>query len=91
MTRRARLLSFGSGVAAIVLGAILGPLLGGVTGEAVAISLASLGGIAIVSLVFYEIGLSEDRDRARDEAARRRVPRPPRPAAPRLPRRRRPG
>jgi hypothetical protein len=90
MTRRARLLAFGAAVATIVLGAILGPVLGGVTGEAVAISLASLGGIAIVSLVFYEIGLSEDRDRARDAAAGRRVALPSRGAV-RLPRRRRRG
>jgi hypothetical protein len=90
MTRRARLLSFGTAVATIVLGAILGPVLGGVTGEAVAISLASLGGIAIVSLVFYEIGLGEDRDRARDAAAQRRETRPSRPAT-RLPRRPRRG
>jgi MFS family permease len=88
MTRRARLLSFGTAVAAIVLGAVLGPVLGGVTGEAVAISLASLGGIAIVALVFYEIGLSEDRER--DAAARGRATLPSRTAV-RLPRRRRRG
>ena len=96
MSPRGRLLAFGSAFLAIVLGAILGPVLGGVDGEAVAISLVSLGGIAIVSLVFFEVGLSEDRARGRargrEEDRRTPPPRPPRPQRPaRLPRRRRPG
>jgi len=87
---RLRALSFGAGALLLVAGAIAGAVIGGVAGEAIAISLVSLGGIAIVSLVFLEVGLSEDRDRAREEA-QRRPPRtlPSRPA--RLPRRRRPG
>ncbi len=87
MSTRTRILSFGSAIAAIVLGGLVGRLIGGVTGDAVAIALVSLGGIAVVSLVFLEIGLSEDRDRAREEAQRRRAAAAP----PRLPRRRRPG
>jgi hypothetical protein len=89
MSPLARVLTFGSAFLAIVLGATLGPALGGVDGEAVAISLVSLGAIAIVSLVFLEVGLSEDRERAREDERRRQPPRPPRRA--RLPRRRRPG
>ncbi len=88
MSSRARLLSIGSAFLAIVLGAVLGPLLGGVTGEAVAISLVSLGAIAIVSLVFLEVGLSEDRERGRERERERPSQRPLPP--PRLPRRRRP-
>jgi hypothetical protein len=87
MSPRARVLSFGSAILAIVLGGIIGRVIGGVTGDAVAIGLVALGGIAVVSLVFLEVGLSEDRDRAREEAQRRRA----RAATPRLPRRRRPG
>jgi hypothetical protein len=71
VTRRNRLLSFGGSVLLLVLAAIAGPVLGGITGEAVAIALACVGGIAIVSLVFLEIGLSEDRERARDGARER--------------------
>jgi hypothetical protein len=86
MAPRTRLLSFGAGALMIVAGLVAGPLLGGVTGEAVAIALYSLGGIAIVSLVFLEVGLSEDRDRERGLAPSRL----PRPAARlRRPRRRR--
>jgi hypothetical protein len=86
MAPRTRLLSFGAAALTIVAGLIAGPLLGGITGEAVAISLFSVGGIAIVSLVFLEIGLSEDRDRER-ELGSSRLPRPA--ARLRRPRRRR--
>ncbi len=75
MAPRTRLLSFGAGVLAIVAGLIAGSVLGGITGEAVAIALYSLGGIAIVSLVFLEVGLSEDRERER-ELTRARLPQP---------------
>jgi hypothetical protein len=80
MTLRNRLLSFGAAALAIVAGAVAGALIGGITGEAVAIALASLGGIAIVSLVFLEVGLSEDRERARErpEGSSATIPRRPR-------------
>jgi len=81
MRRRNRLLSFGACALVLVLAAIAGPAIGGITGEAVAIALACIGGIAIVSLVFLEIGLSEDRERAatrgRDAAPAKRRLRPP--------------
>jgi len=78
MTSRTRLLSFGSAAVAIVLGVIAGPVLGGITGEAIAIALVSVGGIAVVSLVFLEVGLSEDRERVRERAVRKVRRRPPR-------------
>ena len=78
MTSRARLLSFGAAAVLIVLGAIAGPVLGGITGEAVAIALLSVGAIAAISLVFLEVGLSEDRERARERSARTIRRRPPR-------------
>jgi len=78
VTPRARLLSFGGAGLVIVIGGVAGPLLGGITGEAIAIALISLGAIAIVSLVFLEIGLSEDRERARERGTRAVRPRPPR-------------
>jgi hypothetical protein len=78
MTPRARLLSFGGAALVIVLGAVAGPVLGGITGEAIAIALISVGAIAIVSLVFLEVGLSEDRERARERVVRAVRRRPPR-------------
>ena len=90
VTSRARIASFGGAFLAIIAGAVVGALAGGVAGEAVAISLGSLGVIAIVSLVFLEVGLSEDRERAREDAARGRPPAKPS-RQPRLSRPRRPG
>ena len=66
-----------------------------VTAEAVGIVLMSLGFLGIVMLVFLEVGLSEEHDRAREEARRaeRKAPAPRHPPRRlRLPRRpRRPG
>jgi hypothetical protein len=77
-----RILSFGSAAFAVILGSVLTSFWHGVTGEAVSLSLMGSGGVAFVSLVFLEVGLSEDRDRERTRRTLRR--RPP-------PRRRRPG
>jgi hypothetical protein len=41
-------------------------------GEDLALVLISLGAVLAVSLVFLEVGFSEDRERAREEAARAR-------------------
>lgn len=84
VTPRNRLLAFGGSILAIVLGGVAALVLGGIAGEAVAIALVSLGSVAVVSLLFLEVGLSEDRERAREQASSRRLPRRP------LRRRRRP-
>jgi hypothetical protein len=68
-------------------------VLGGYTGEVVALTLITLGLGAIVLLVFLEVGLSEDRELAKDEERRRKQAakrdsaqrRPPRPRWPRRP------
>ena len=85
MTARSRLLSFGAAGLVVVLGLIANPLLGGIAGEATSIALVAVGGIAIVSLAFLEVGLSEDRERARERLRERKT----RPGSVRLPRRRR--
>jgi len=84
MTARGRLLSFGASALVILLGVLASPVIGGITGEAISIGLVSLGGIAVVALIFLEVGLSEDRERARERAAARALRRRP------PPRRRRP-
>jgi O-antigen/teichoic acid export membrane protein len=56
-------LRFGAAALVIVAGAICALAIGGVAGDAVGIGLVAIGLVAVVSLVFYEIGLSEDRDR----------------------------
>jgi hypothetical protein len=69
---RSRALAFGSAAALVVAGALCGILVAGVVGQALAIALISIGLGGALLLVFFEVGLSEDRDRAAD------VKRPPR-------------
>jgi hypothetical protein len=56
----------------VVAGTVCTVLSSGVTGEVVGMALVTVGLGAAVLLVFLEVGLSEDRDRAREEARRRR-------------------
>lgn len=73
MAPRTRIIAYGSAAAAVVLGAIVGVLIGGKTGEVVALTAGTLGLGAVILLVFLEIGLSEDRDRAKEDEERRRA------------------
>jgi hypothetical protein len=71
MAPSARVLSFGSAGALVVAGAICATLIGGSTGDALAIALITLGLGAALLLIFLEVGLSEERDLAREEERRR--------------------
>jgi hypothetical protein len=72
MTRRSRIVGFGSAALLVVAGAVSAAVFSPGLGEDLALVLISLGAILAVSLVFLEVGLSEDRERARAEAARAR-------------------
>jgi hypothetical protein len=72
VTRRERWLSYGTVVAIILLAGLCRLLIGGFAVELAALTVISIGLGAILLLVFYEVGLSEDKERAREEAARRR-------------------
>jgi hypothetical protein len=90
---RRRILAFGSAAALVVAGAICALFVAGATGTVLASALVTLGLGAVVLLVFLEVGLSEDRDRAQEEERRRkqaakRAPTEPRRPRARLPRRR---
>jgi hypothetical protein len=78
VSKRSRIVAFGGAGLLIVLGAIGGALIGGGTGQVVAMVLIGIGLVAVVSLIFYEVGLSEDAQRAR-EARRTTTPGPPSP------------
>jgi hypothetical protein len=67
---RARVLAFGSAAALVVAGSICAALVGGLTGEVLAITLITLGLGAVVLLVFLEVGLSDERELAREEKRR---------------------
>jgi uncharacterized membrane protein len=71
MAPRSRILAFGSAFALTVVGIACGLLVGGLTGQVLTIVLVSIGLGGAVLLVFLEVGLSEDRDRARDEQLER--------------------
>jgi hypothetical protein len=56
----------------MVLAGTAAALVGGVVAEVIAIALITLGLGAALLLVFLEVGLSEDRELAREEEGRRR-------------------
>jgi NADH:ubiquinone oxidoreductase subunit 6 (subunit J) len=93
MARRGRIVAFGSAAALVVAGGVCAALIEGLTGELIGLSLITLGLGAVVLLVFFEVGLSEDRELAREEERRRRQAakragaehRPRRPRPPRRP------
>jgi hypothetical protein len=73
MSRRSRIIAYGSAGLLIVAGAVCGAAISGVTGEVLAFVLDGLGLIGLCGLVFLEIGLSEDRERDRERRARERA------------------
>jgi hypothetical protein len=66
VSRRARIASFGSATLLVIVGGIAGPLVGGATGELILFLLAGAGFVTATLLAFLEVGLSEDRDRAKE-------------------------
>jgi hypothetical protein len=71
MTRRSRILLFSSAAVLVIAGGACAALVEGVTGEVLTIVLIAAGLGGALLLVFLEIGLSEERDLARDEQRRR--------------------
>jgi hypothetical protein len=68
---RPRVLAFGSAAALVVAGSICAAVVDGLTGEVLAIALITLGFGVLVLLMFLEVGLSEERELAREEKQRR--------------------
>jgi hypothetical protein len=65
---RSRVLAYGTAAAAVIAGVICLALIGGVVGDALAIALMLAGFGGALLLLFYEVGLSEERERARKRA-----------------------
>jgi hypothetical protein len=79
MSRRSRFIWFGAAGLLVLAGLAGAVAVPGETGQLLALVLISLGFVLATSLVFLEIGLSEDRQRDRDRErgerqARRRPP-----------------
>ena len=72
VARRSRILAYGTAGLLVLAGAVCGALIDGVVGQALAIALITVGLGGALLLLFYEVGLSEDRARAREEERRRR-------------------
>jgi Putative sensor len=81
VSRRARIAAFGSAAGLSVAGVVCG-LFGGSLGTALALVLIPLGLVAITSLAFLEVGLSEDRERERERRRAREPQRAARPPGP---------
>ncbi len=56
----------------VLVGAICGAVIGGTVGQLLALGFIAVGLIWALSLVFLEVGLSEDRDRVREQRERAR-------------------
>ncbi|MGI8713992.1 MAG: hypothetical protein ACR2NR_12610 [Solirubrobacteraceae bacterium] len=66
MSRRARLVRYGASTAVTLAGVACGATLSGTLGGTLATALIGLGLVGIVTLIFYEVGLTEDRARAQE-------------------------
>ena len=75
MSRRSRIIGFGSAGMLVVAGIACAFAFSGSLGQNLAFVLVALGLVLATSLVFYEVGLTEDRSRAREEKARRQLER----------------
>ena len=52
-------------IAVVVVGVLCGAIIPGTTGGTICTAVVGVGLVGVVSLVFYDVGLSEDRDRER--------------------------
>jgi len=77
MSRANRIASFGSAGLLVIAGALCSAVLSGLAGQLAGFVLIGLGLILATGLVFLEVGLSEDRERAREERERAAAQRPP--------------
>lgn len=63
-------MAFGSAGGVALIGGICAAVFPGLTGQLLALVLISVGLGAVVLLVFYEVGLSEDKERAAEQERR---------------------
>jgi hypothetical protein len=72
VTRRSRTLAYGTAALLVLAGTLCAIVLSGELGELLTFVLITFGLGGAVLLVFYEVGLSEDRERSREERQRAR-------------------
>jgi hypothetical protein len=71
VSRRSRIARFGLAGALVLCGVLCAVVVGGTTGAVLCLVLVSIGLVGAVLLGFLEVGLSEDRERARTDERRR--------------------
>jgi hypothetical protein len=72
LSKRSRILGFGSAALLIVVGIVCAMIVSGTLGQNLAFVLVALGLVEATALVFYEVGLTEDRARERELKAAER-------------------
>jgi fatty acid desaturase len=82
LSRRWRSTRYGAAAATVLVGVACGATLPGALGGTLATVLIGIGLVCVLSLIFYEVGLSEDRDRSRRDLQARRSEKPAPPAPP---------
>jgi len=70
LSRRSRIVGFGSAALLVIAGIASAFAFSGGLGQNLAFGLVALGLVEGTALVFYEVGLTEDKERAREERAR---------------------
>ena len=79
MSKRSRIVGFGSAGLLVLAGIVCAVAFSGGLGQNLAFGLVALGLIEGTALVFYEVGLTEDRDRARNPVPTKPVGSEPKP------------
>jgi hypothetical protein len=76
VSKRSRIVGFGSAGLLVVAGIACAVVFSGGLGQNLAFGLVALGLVEGTALVFYEVGLTEDHERAREQRARESGPDP---------------
>jgi hypothetical protein len=69
----ARALRYFLAIMVVVAGILCGAIIPGTLGGTICTAVVGVGLVAVVCLVFYDVGLTEDRDRARMQARDERL------------------
>lgn len=77
MSRRTRILRYGASIVVVLAGIACGAIIPGSAGGTAATVLVGIGLVGVVSLLFYEVGLTEDRERAKQQRGGERTERGP--------------
>ncbi|HEY1524262.1 MAG TPA: hypothetical protein VGF70_14715 [Solirubrobacteraceae bacterium] len=75
MSPATRIVFYGSAGLMVICGAVCAAVISGEVGQLLALVLIGLGLVLATAFVFMEVGLSEDRERAREDQAREEMAR----------------